>query len=337
MTNQEGIFVNKIELDNFLTRFTDSEIKHQTENHPITHRYENIKKKEAPQGTIYIFNYHSLLEKSNIAIMKNSRFMSVPLHIHSVIEMNYVFSGECCQKINGTTLYMKKGDVCILDTNVPHEINKLGKDDIVLNIIMSKEYFTNNFLNRWSQNNVLTNFLVNALDSEQVQSSYLYFESSSNEALQDYIIKLCCEYYDPQLCSQEIINSLMILIFSELIRVYSDNRANSYLEKNDVIKIFRYIEENYKSCSLESISNEFSFHPNYMSQFIKKNTGHTFKELLIQQRISEACLLLRHSDKTISDISRTVGYENTGFFYKKFMKLMKVDPKTYKEQNGWQH
>ncbi|MDU6523470.1 MAG: helix-turn-helix domain-containing protein [Enterococcus sp.] len=318
------------QLNDFLFTYTTSEIKHMKENSPKTHRYNSINTQLLDGKSVYVFNYHSLLDKSSIAVMKNSRFMSIPLHIHNVIEINYVYEGCCKQTINGQFINMEKGDICILDTNVPHQIDMLNDKDIVLNIIMDKSYFDQSFFNRWSQQNVLTSFLINALDKEKHISSFLFFKSPKNRQIHDYIKTICCEYFSPEICSQEIIDSLMTLVFSELIRAYSDHQTEIYSEKNDIIKIFKYIEKNYKDCSLESIAKEFNFHPNYMSQFIKQKTGVTFKDLLIAQRISEAKLLLQYSNESIFNISRSVGYENTGFFYQKFKSIVGVPPKEFR-------
>lgn len=185
--------MDETQLNDFLFEYTDSEIKHMKEYSPKTHRYDSINTQVLNDKSVYIFNYHSLLDKSSIAVLKNSRFISIPLHIHNVIEINYVYSGSCTQKINDKIIHMKEGDICILDTNVPHQIDKLNDEDIVLNIIMGKSYFDHSFFNRWSEQNVLTSFLINALDKEKSISSFLFFKSPKNKQLHDYIKTICIE------------------------------------------------------------------------------------------------------------------------------------------------
>ena len=44
----------------------------------------------------------------DISIKRNSRFNPVPEHVHSHIEINYVYSGKCPQHIDGKPVILKK-------------------------------------------------------------------------------------------------------------------------------------------------------------------------------------------------------------------------------------
>ena len=75
--------------------------------------------------------------------------------------------------------------------------------------------------------------------------------------------------------------------------------------------------------------------PNYLSGYIKKNTGKTFKELIQEQRMNLAVKLLENSDLTISEISQQVGYENVSFFYKLFNETFGISPATYRNSSNY--
>ena len=47
-------------------------------------------------------------------------------------------------------------------------------------------------------------------------------------------------------------------------------------------------------------------------------TGRTFKELLLEKRLTKAAELLRETRRTTQDIIFAVGYENTSYFYRAF-------------------
>ena len=70
-------------------------------------------------------------ELSEISIKRNSRFSAVPEHIHTHIEINYVYSGSCPQVIDGHPITLQKNQVLLIDTNCPHSIAPLGENDIV--------------------------------------------------------------------------------------------------------------------------------------------------------------------------------------------------------------
>ena len=124
----------------------------------------------------------------------------------------------------------------------------------------------------------------------------------------------------------------MVILFCEMLRLYQDKKYNidSSKSTNLLFEILSYIENNYHDITLEKTAAHFSFHPNYLSSFIKKNTGRSFKNLVIMQKMSEACFYLTNSDMPIYEIANTIGYDNLGFFYKKFQYIYNLSPQEYR-------
>jgi len=97
------------------------------------------------------------------------------------------------------------------------------------------------------------------------------------------------------------------------------------------MEILKYIEVNCITATLQSTAGHFGFHPNYLSSYIKKSTGKSFKELIILQRMCQACFYLSNTDIPIYEIASKIGYDNLGFFYKKFESIYKVTPSVYRD------
>lgn len=91
------------------------------------------------------------------------------------------------------------------------------------------------------------------------------------------------------------------------------------------------MESNYQTVTLNSVAELFGFHPNYLSAYIKKHTGKSFKELIITQRMLQAGFYLRNTNTPISEIAQEVGYQNQGFFYKKFQEYYQMSPVEYRK------
>ena len=72
----------------------------------------------------------------------------------------------------------------------------------------------------------------------------------------------------------------------------------------------------------------------YLSAVVHRATGRTFKELLLEKRLSKAAQLLRETRLTTQDIILAVGYENTSYFYRVFRARFGVTPKEYRRQQG---
>ena len=213
MTNQQ--------LETFLFQYTESEQRHLREQPPqLSPRYRNIPKVVYNGREMYQFNFGSLLKNRSVCVNKESRFTVIPEHIHSVIEFLYVYSGHCTQIINGQSIQMAQGDICMLDTHVPHSIEPLGKNDIVITIEMKKEYLTQGFLQRLGNNGIINGFLINTLSSEAAHDQYLLFHNREETPIHAVIQSILCESYDPQICGDKMIDAYMIVLFCKILRQY---------------------------------------------------------------------------------------------------------------------
>lgn len=260
-------------------------------------------------------------------------FMAVAEHYHSFIELIYVYSGECQQRINGKDITMKQGEVCILDTNVTHSIHDAGEDDIIVNCLMKKSYFDTAFLSRLSGNDVLSSFFVQSVYQSKEFNEFILFPSGKNEKIQQLIGDLLCEFFDPGLCSEEVINSYMILLFTELLRIYKEDlqdQSRQSLRNATIAEILLYIQKEYRTATLKSTARYFHFHPNYLSSVIKKLTGRNFLDILHELKLKNASMLLSNSELSMRDVCQEVGYNNLSFFYKLFKNRYGITPANYR-------
>ncbi|MHC5534575.1 AraC family transcriptional regulator [Priestia megaterium] len=320
------------QLDKKLRTLTEREIAYQ--EHPfLSSSYKSHEITEYEGKEVYVFA-SQIPPNENITISKHNRFAEVPLHIHTFIEISYVYSGQCIQTINGQTVTLKQGQVCIVDTGVPHEILPTTENDIIINILIRKDYFSSSFFSRLSNSGIISDFLVNAISDTQNHNRYIIFHSEKNNNIPLLIKQLLCEYFDKSLCSGEIIDCYMVLIFSELLRVFqydtNQRHVNSY-SHTKTIEILQYIEKNYRACTLVSTAIHFNFNPNYLSTLIKKATGKSFKELIQTEKLKYSSFLLANTDIPVYEIANKTGNGNLSFFYKKFKNYFGVTPQEYRQ------
>lgn len=271
-----------------------------------------------------------------LSLIKHNRFTPVNSHKHKFIEMCYIYSGEINEVINGTPLTFKKGDLIILDTNVIHSVGITGVNDIMLNFLIDREYFDNSFFNQLDADNVVANFLLHALYESHKYNSYLIFHTEENEFIHNLICKLTQELIAPNLNSTAIIDSCLIILFSELLRIYDSQEKSK--DNNDLCKqtklsidIANYISSNYETTTLASAAEYFHFTPNYFSNIVKKYTGKNFKDLILDEKLKKASYLLRNTNLTIEEIIEKIGISNIQFFYKKFKEHFNVTPHKYRK------
>lgn len=274
----------------------------------------------------------------NIAFRIHPRFIKVPEHRHSFIEMLYVFSGSCVQSVNGIQIPMKEGDICILDTNVYHSLESVGSNDIIIDCLMRKSYFDNTFMSQLADNTLMSSFFVHAIHQDKKYNQYILFHAQESRILRQMILNMLCEYFDKGICSDSLIKSYMVIIFTELLRVYkSDVGAHGEAEfikagESDVGAIISYIREHCETVTLETAARQFNFHPSTLCTILKKYGGTKFTDIVHTARLERSCLLLRSTDMTIENIVNEVGYLNITFFYRIFKQYTGVTPNEYRKQ-----
>lgn len=272
-----------------------------------------------------------------LLIFKHARFSYTPFHVHDFVELNYVYKGTVSIIINNETIHLEEGDVCLLDTEVSHRVLDTGEEDILINLLINKDYFSLNILSRLRSNNIISKFVVDSISETQSHDQYILFYTQDNTLLFDAVEGLLCNYYDAEYYSTDTISSYLIILFFELLKAHKEKHSINYRNTNDtyIIDIVGYIEENHQSCTLNELAQKFGFNTSYLSRYISKHTGKTFISLLQEARLKKACILLETSSLSIDLVSQSVGYKNISFFYKKFKTYYGVSPKEYKLQHSF--
>lgn len=274
----------------------------------------------------------------NILVIKHSRFQDYPPHLHDWIEIAYMLCGSSRQALNHTPIELSQGQALLMDSDTIHKIYPLDTDDLLINIIINKSYFNSTFFNRINIDSEITNFFFNSLLEGALHNNYILFHSENSRRLPIFMQEFLSEWISPSRHAAEILNNLLALIVTELINIFEHEYQHSqkHHDKPGIVHILKYIETNYKSCTLSDTANFFNMNANYLSMQLKKYTGFSFLTLLHQQKINAACTLLKNTDLPVSEIIHYIGYENMSFFYKKFKEHCGCLPGEYREQNALQ-
>lgn len=283
-----------------------------------------------PHATADQPNFHNYL-----LINRNSRFNPVPKHVHSNIELCYVYSGICPQKINENDILLTKNQVLLIDKDCPHSVASLGEDDIMLSITIQRNFLRDHLFSQFSKDSILSEFFVNAITEKTNHDHFLLFHSETNRRIPIFFQELLCEYFDPSINSTDIVMHLFYLIMAELINVYENDmfKLSKRSDQTSVASIIRYIEKNYQTCTQESVAKFFHVSPNYISILLKKHLGISYINLIQEQKLFTAARLLKNTTLPVTEIAHTIGYENISFFYKKFNAKYGCSPMEYRKSN----
>lgn len=172
---------------------------------------------------MFHFNLPTLKE-AEILIRKDSRFTDVPDYVHSNLNMNYIYSGKCDYVINNRPVSLHQEDVAIFDKDVVRRKLYAGRDDIVINISMSNEFFDNSFLRQVGRQSIISEFMLHVLSEySSSHNHYMLFRTSQNQRIHPLFCHLFIEYYSNQIYGKDMIQGYLHLIFVELLRLYHED------------------------------------------------------------------------------------------------------------------
>ncbi len=100
-------------------------------------------------------------------------------------------------------------------------------------------------------------------------------------------------------------------------------------------KVCRYIQRHYSiDLTTDMVCKKFSCSKSYFSHSFKGYTGKSFREYLTDIRLNYAKRLLLHSDLSVTQISFSVGFNDSNYFSNVFKQKVGVPPLAYRKGNG---
>ncbi|MGG5340950.1 AraC family transcriptional regulator [Enterococcus sp. AZ192] len=257
----------------------------------------------------------------------------IPMHIFHYIVMTYVYSGSFTLTVENQTVVLKAGDIIILDKHVPHSVAATGENDVGINIILNENFFSNKFINTLPRDQLITTFMTELMNHRNTHNHYLLYYTKDDPLLRNCIQNILCEFFEPRICSDDIIDNYIMILISHLSRESSYNTNFShYGVKNQELanRILDYINQNYQKGNLSDMCQTLGYNSSYISKFIKEFSGKTFKQLVNEQRMKKALILLQNKEMPIYEIAEKVGISNLTSFYQRFKHFTNYTPQEYR-------
>ena len=98
-------------------------------------------------------------------------------------------------------------------------------------------------------------------------------------------------------------------------------------------EVFDFIELNYhQNIKLKEVAQTVGYSSAYLTDLVKRMTGRTVNEWIIERRIAQAKYLLLETDKSIESIAFEIGYQNLNHFYHQFRNHCRKTPRAWREE-----
>jgi len=128
----------------------------------------------------------------------------------------------------------------------------------------------------------------------------------------------------------------MLLILADLARLAGPRAKVDMTAKAQALSwaeaAAEFIQTNHhRAISVEAVAAYVGFHPSHLGRLFRAHYGTTVQAWLARTRIERAKLLLRTSDRPVSEVARSVGYRSYAPFEKRFRALTGTNPSHYRQ------
>lgn len=253
-------------------------------------------------------------------------FPSVPLHWQDTMEIIYIKKGRGTAQADLSVFEVQAGDIILAPPGHLHGLRHLhGFRMEYENIIFDMTFLGSGVIDLCSQK-----YLIPLLRNEL----HLPLRITPADACYDKI-SACLDNAD-MLCGlrpvgyELEVKADMMKLFSILLQMAAPAEQEHPLPANiDRLKsILHFIEENYqRPLTVEEAADVCGYSASHFMRWFRQVTGTSFIRYLNRFRLEKAFLELKHTDKTVLEISQETGFDNLSNFNRLFKKQFLMTPR----------
>ncbi|QNM84722.1 helix-turn-helix transcriptional regulator [Polaribacter pectinis] len=275
----------------------------------------------------------TILKSIDIVEFEAEKTWGYPKHKHNFFELTFILKGKGKHVFNDSDVTYEKGDVFFLTPKDEHEFlveepSKFGILKFTEQLFLENTSFnTDKDLKAQVEeiifNASISDKSINAYKEDKKQLLYLY-----------KMIKT--ELENPNLRSRNIILELfgaLLLIISRNLISNVDYLSNPILsEKEKIENILGYIRLHLfdaDKMKIKALADTFNMSANYISIYVKKQTGISIKDYIIKSKLKLAERLLKESNLNITQIAAKTGFVDVSHFSKIFKNKYGKRPSEY--------
>jgi AraC family transcriptional regulator of arabinose operon len=268
----------------------------------------------------FLLNYYSQLKRPG-------RF-----HAHQGMEFLYIYQGTGHIMFDHRMYELKKGALVFFQ---PYQLHRI-RQDISFPYIRSYFVFEPTLFEAYlTAFPALRSFFYH-LWKDQLQNQ-IFFDLSPDHPL----VLLYGELYErsKSIPANKITeeHGLFIVRFLCLLRPlwakYENPDASSVRSLSSVERVMAWLEVHYReNYSVIELSKHVHLSPKHISALFRQKTGGTITDYLMAKRLNQACLLLKTTTSSVTEIGLDIGFTNTSYFCQLFKKKIGITPYQYRKQ-----
>ena len=279
-------------------------------------------------------------ERMEVSIVLHDRYVPPFYHSLKFIKIVYAlrkgFFFYLREKGQDRRFRMEEGDFVIIPPEVSQAVFSAEEGAVTVNIIIKRSTFGEAFYSLLMENDDISDFFWQMLYSKGNERALLV-RCGRDERLQELVREMCAEGLLDRAGSRAGKNLMMkgyvMLLFGRALKEHSGRMESvGHLSEADAAlpEMIRYIRENYTTVTLPELAKRFGRSEGYLSRYIRRETGKTFRFLLKELRMKQAVQMIENSSCSIEEVATAVGYADISCFYRNFRESFSMTPTQYR-------
>lgn len=257
-------------------------------------------------------------------------------HYHEYIEILYSFNTNCDVLINNKQIPFKTGDLVIVNSGEVHNIDlsRKGADK-------NPHYFVIKVMPEiiYSRDNPLfeLRYVMPFIINRSPEIRYFSAEMLKGSIIDNTISEMNKEWQNKEYGYEIAIRSSILKIFLWILRYWQQNNPSiidNFKFPDETLKAIQasieYVSENYIEITEQEVAEHCNLSYSYFSRTFKKVMNQSFTEYLNSFRLTKAEQMLITTDKSIAEISDSLGFSTPSYFIQQFKKRKSISPKQFR-------
>lgn len=294
-----------------------------------------------PQIEPYILSVkESYICEQGATYMRLGRWKSAPLarplrsHYHPEIEIALFLQGHGKYVIHDQTFDINPGDIFIFNSMQQHCVSYIEGPTGLTYITI---HFERRFI--WtSGSNMFDRKYLRVFDTLEKNQFNRLQRGPITDEITALILDMEQEFFRKDAGYEPMIKAMLLRVLVLLNRLMpgNDEEDTSYASSHtSLVRIERAMEYIHDHLAepilLSELAQQAHMSECYFSTVFKKLNGISPWAYITIKRIEKACVLLKQSNMSITEVSADCGYNNTANFNRAFRQIMKMSPSDYRK------
>lgn len=255
-----------------------------------------------------------------------------PLHWHTCMELIAVTSGWLDIEIDRQVCRVKAGEIAVINPSQLHACSSFDPSATLYCLMVDMDFFRSRFVESLDEQ-----YVTPLLDGKARLVPHICGDEALNGLIAD-----CCETFQRQQEAYQLrLKAILFQMLYQLCTQYMQcsspdiQRGPSTLSRERVNVILHYVDEHYaERIKLDDLVEIVHINRYYICKIFQQYVGRTFLDYVNLVRIQKAVSLLVSTNKSITDIAFSTGFQDINYFSRIFKRIMGISPTELRKQKN---